>query len=45
VENVWFWSNEKIIFRTNPNNTKTGDICVITLSKGNSNCLPFTYNF
>jgi len=44
-ENVWYWSNEKIIFRTNPHTTKTGEVCVITHSKGNSNCLPFTYNF
>ncbi len=45
VENVHYWSNEKIIFRTNPATTKTGDVCVQTLSKGISNCLPFEYNF
>lgn len=45
VENVHYWSNEKIIFRTNPATTKTGEVCVQTLSKGISNCLPFEYNF
>ena len=44
-ENIISWSNEKIIFRTNPATTKTGDVCVNTLSKGTSNCLPFKYNF
>lgn len=43
--NIILWSNEKIIFRTNPATTKTGDVCVQTHSKGNSNCTPFEYRF
>lgn len=39
------WSDEKIIFRTNPMMTSSGDVCVQTLTKGMSNCLPFEYNF
>lgn len=43
--NIILWSNEKIIFRTNPATTKTGDVCVQTHSKGSSNCTPFEYRF
>lgn len=43
--NIIYWSNEKIIFRTNPATTKTGNVCVVTLSKGDSNCTPFEYRF
>ncbi len=39
------WSDKKIIVRTNPTVTKSGPVCVQTLSKGNTNCLPFQYNF
>ncbi len=39
------WSNEKVVFRTNPTYTKSGMVCLQTHSKGNSNCLPFEYNF
>ncbi len=44
-EYILLWSNEKIVFRTNPTFTKSGKICIQTLSKGNSNCLRFEYNF
>jgi hypothetical protein len=39
------WSDKKIVVRTNPTVTKSGPVCVQTLSKGNTNCLPFQYNF
>ena len=45
VENIINWSNKSIIFRTNPSKTKSGNVCVQTLSRGESNCLPFEYNF
>ncbi len=44
-ENIINWSNKSIIFRTNPSKTKSGNVCVQTLSRGESNCLPFEYNF
>ncbi len=39
------WSDEKIVFRTSPALSKSGNLCVQTLSKGTSNCLPIEYNF
>jgi len=45
AENVISWSDERVVFRTNPTLTKSGDVCIETHSKGNTNCLPFEYNF
>lgn len=39
------WQKNKVVFRTNPTFTKSGDICLQTLAKRDSNCLPFEYNF
>lgn len=39
------WSDNRIVFRTSPTLTQSGQVCVHTLSKGQSNCLPFYYNF
>lgn len=44
-QRVISWTDEKIIFRTNPELTKSGDICIASRSKGISNCLPFGYQF
>ncbi len=44
-EYVLKWTNEKIVVRTNPTITKSGQMCVKTFSKGDSNCLPFDYRF
>lgn len=44
-EYVIKWTNEEVVVRTNPSITKSGSMCIQTLSKGSSNCLPFEYNF
>lgn len=44
-EYLLHWSSEKVTFRTNPIITKSGNVCIETLSKGWSNCVPFKYNF
>lgn len=44
-EYLVYWSDEKIIFRTSPDLTKSGQLQVIPLDKTPSNRVPFTYTF
>ncbi len=44
-EYVLYWSDRKVVVRTSPAITKSGNICISTLTKGNSNCVPFKYSF
>ena len=45
VENTIYWSDEKIVFRTSPSLTKSGDLQVVPLGRSPSNNAPFIYNF
>ena len=38
------WKNDRIIFRTNPQTTKSGNIVITTMDGKQSNSVPFTYN-
>lgn len=44
-EYVIKWTDGNVVVRTNPAITKSGNLCVQTLSKGLSNCEPFEYSF
>lgn len=39
------WSDKKIYFRTNPEKTSSGEVCVITAKGTKSNCQIFKYHF
>jgi len=39
------WSDERIVFRTSPALTKSGDVQVIPLDRSPSNKVPFTYTY
>lgn len=45
TENVYYWSDSKIIFRTAPNLSKTGDVQVLPLDRPATNKIPFKYLF
>ncbi len=44
-EYLVLWSDEKIVFRTSPTLTTTGEIKVVPLDRKPSNSVPFMYNF
>lgn len=44
-QQIMSWSDQKIIFRTNPQITKSGQVEVITTDGKKSNTRSFTYNF
>ncbi|MFH1863946.1 MAG: hypothetical protein ABIJ85_03510 [bacterium] len=44
-EYMIYWSNEKIVFRTSPDLTKSGMIKVVPLDRSPSNTVPFSYTF
>lgn len=44
-EYMLYWSDEKIIFRTSPDLTQSGDVQVIPLDRKPSNKLPFVYSY
>jgi len=40
-----YWSDEKIVFRTSPDLTRSGDVQVIPLNRTPSNKVPFVYSY
>lgn len=40
-----YWTDNRIIFRTNPTTTKSGNLCVTNQKGIKSNCVEFIYNF
>jgi len=45
IVNREYWTDKKISFRTDPSVTKSGEVCIHTVTKGISNCHYFNYNF
>jgi hypothetical protein len=39
------WSDKLIYFRTQPNHTRSGELCITRQDGRESNCLPFEYHF
>lgn len=39
------WSDEKVVFRTNPDNTKSGNLYIVPFEREKTNHVPFNYSF
>ncbi len=44
-EYMIYWSDEKIIFRTSPDLTRSGQVKIVPLDRASSNTVPFQYLF